>query len=369
MLRSGQVNYWTGQQGRSFEREFAAKLDMPHALACSNGTVALELALHGLGIEGPEAEVIVPSRTFVATANVVALCGARPIFADVDRDSGNLTPHTIEAALTERTRAVIVVHLGGWPAQMEAIARLCQQRSLRLIEDCAQAHRARINGRDVGSFADVAAFSFCQDKIMTTGGEGGMVVTADRALWLRAWARRDHGKSWQAVHEREHPPGFRWLHESIGTNGRMTEMQSAIGRLQLTKLDRWVETRHRNATRLLNRLSSQPALRTPTPGEGVGHACYRAYAYVVPEALAKGWDRARIMAALDAEGVPGRSGSCGEIYQELAYQGDMRPQDPMPVARELGQTSLAFNVHHTMSTTDIDDIACAVEKVLAHATR
>jgi hypothetical protein len=295
--------------------------------------------------------------------------GARPVFADVDPDSGNVTAQTVEAVLTPRTRAVIAVHVGGWPVEVDALAQLCRERGIAFVEDCAQAHGAAVDGRKAGSFGDAAAFSFCQDKIMTTGGEGGLVVTPRRDLWSRAWSRKDHGKSWAAVYEREHPPGFRWLHESVGTNGRLTEMQAAIGRAQLRKLDTWVKRRRRNAGRLIDRWRTQAALRIPEPCAGVDHAHYRLYAYIVPDALRSGWDRDRVMAAIAAEGVPVNSGSCGEIWRELAFPESWRPSQPLPVADELARTSLAFTVHHTIGDADADDLAAAVEKVLAAATR
>jgi hypothetical protein len=368
VLRSGRVNYWTGDEGRAFEREFATAIGCEYGIACSNGTVALELVLHALGI-GPGADVIVPSRTFVATAHAVALMGARPVFADVDPDSGNITPQSVEAVLTPRTRGVIAVHVGGWPAEVEALGQLCRERGIALVEDCAQAHGAAVDGRAVGSFGDASAFSFCQDKIMTTGGEGGLVVMSRRDLWSRAWSRKDHGKSWAAVYEREHPPGFRWLHESIGSNGRLTEMQAAIGRVQLRKLEAWVVRRRHNAGCLIDRWRTQSALRIPEPPAGVEHAHYRLYAYVVPDALRSGWDRDRVMAAIAAEGVPVSVGSCGEIWREQAFPEAWRPSEPLPVAAELARTSLAFTVHHTIGDGDVDNLAAAVEKVLAAATR
>src|SRR5208282_1519874 len=246
VLRSGKVNYWTGDLGRRFEDEFAAYVGCRHAVALSNGTVALELALHALGV-GAEDEVITTSRTFIASASCAVMRGARPVLADVDRDSQNITAETIRAALSPRTKAIIAVHLAGWPCDMDPILRLAGERGLKVIEDCAQALGATYKGRPVGSMGDAAAFSFCQDKIMTTGGEGGMMTTHNEEVWKRAWSFKDHGKSYDAVHRRAHPPGFRWLHESFGTNWRMTEMQSAIGRVALRKVAAWVEIRRRNA--------------------------------------------------------------------------------------------------------------------------
>ncbi len=270
VLASGRVNYWTGEEGRQFESEFAAQVGTQHAVAVMNGSVALELALRALGL-GPGDEVVVPARSFIASASSVVLVGARPVFADVDPLSGNLTAESIAAVLSPRTRAVIVVHLGGWPCDMDSISALTQARGLRLIEDCAQAHGATYKGRQVGSFGAAAAFSFCQDKIMSTGGEGGMLVCNDETVWQRAWSYKDHGKSWDAVYRRQHPPGFRWLHESFGSNWRMTEMQAAIGRRQLKKLSSWVAQRQQNALALelalrrCGRPANRPSARAHRP--------------------------------------------------------------------------------------------------------
>lgn len=368
VLRSGKVNYWTGQEGRSFERNFAEAAGCRYGVALANGTVALDLALKVLDV-GKGDEVVVTPRTFIASASSVALSGARPVFADVDRDSQNVTAESIQSVLSPKTRAIIAVHLAGWPCEMEAIAALAEEHELALIEDCAQAHGATINGRPVGSFGDIAAFSFCQDKIMTTGGEGGMVVTNDETLWRKGWAFKDHGKSYRAVYEREHTPGFRWLHESLGTNWRMTEMQAAIGRCQLRKLPQWLEQRRYNASVLDACMHAIPSLRLPKPPQHVKHARYKHYAFIRPERLQDGWSRDRIMTAIVEEGVPCFSGSCSEVYLEKAFDGDgLRPAERLPVARELGDTSLMFLVHPTLNEDDMHRTCEAVETVLARAT-
>lgn len=369
VLRSGRVNYWTGEEGRRFEREFAAFVGCEYAVALANGTVALESALWALGV-GPGDEVIVPSRTFIASASCAVMRGARPVVADVDPVSQNLTAETATAALTARTRAIIAVHLAGWPCAMDPILALARERGVCVIEDCAQAHGATYRGRPVGSFGDAAAFSFCQDKIMTTGGEGGMLTTNRREVWEKAWSYKDHGKDYGAVYHREHPPGFRWLHESFGTNWRMTEMQAALGRVQLQKLPAWVAKRRRNAAVLSERFSRLPALRVTAPPEDVGHAYYKYYTFVRPEALKDGWDRDRVMLAVKAEGIPCFVGSCSEIYLEKAFaQAGLGPAARLPVAQELGETSLMFLVHPTLSEADMEDTARAVEKVLRAATQ
>jgi dTDP-4-amino-4,6-dideoxygalactose transaminase len=364
VLRSGKVNYWTGEEGRAFEAEFAEAVGCRYGIALANGTVALELALRGFDI-GPRDEVVVTPRSFMASASCVVACGARPVFADVDPDSQNITAETVRAVLSPRTRAVIAVHLAGWPCDMEPLAALCRERGLKLIEDCA---RATYRGRPVGSLGDVAAFSFCQDKIMTTAGEGGMLVTDDPALWSRAWSYKDHGKSFEAVYERRHPPGFRWLHESFGTNWRMTELQAAIGRVQLRRLPDWHERRRRNAAILTERLEAIPALRVTTPPNHAGHAWYKYYVFVRPERLADGWDRDRLLNAITARSVTCLTGSCSEMYLEKAFERTgMAPAGRLPVARRLGETALMFLIDPTFGDADMERTADAVEAAFAEA--
>jgi dTDP-4-amino-4,6-dideoxygalactose transaminase len=367
-LETGRVNYWTGEEGRCFESEFAAFTGCNHAVAVANGTVALELALHALGI-GPGDEVIVASRTFIASASCIVMCGATPVMADVDRESQNVSSQTIQAVLTPRTKAIIAVHLAGWPCEMDAILALSREHKLTVIEDCAQAHGATYKGRPVGSMGDAGAFSFCQDKIMTTGGEGGMLTTNDKTAWSRAWAFKDHGKSYEAVYERRHPRGYRWLHESFGTNWRLTEMQSAIGRVQLQGLPQSVQKRGKLAGLLSGRFTEMPLLRVTSPPDHLTHSYYKYYAFLRPERLQSGWDRLRIIDAIHAEGVPCYSGSCSEVYMEAAFSAELQPRERLPVARELGETALMLLVHPTLDEQDMDDTATAVEKVLACATR
>ena len=362
-LTSGKVNYWPGAEGREFEKEFAAFTGCSHAIALANGTVALELALYALGI-GPGDEVITTCRTFIASASCIVMRGAIPIVVDVDPTSQNITADTIRPHITPRTKAIICVHLAGWPCAMDPILELAREHGLKVIEDCAQAHGATYKGKPVGSLADVAAFSFCQDKIMTTGGEGGMLTTNDEVLWRKAWEFKDHGKSYDAVYNRHHEPGFRWLHDSFGTNMRLTEMQSAIGRVQLRKLPEWTAARQRHAAILTESFSRIPALRlTPVPSEK-SHAMYKYYVFVRPEMLASGWDRDMVMNAINAEGIPCFSGSCSEIYLEKAFvDAGYGPTERLPVAKALGETSLMFLVHPTLTDEDMYDTCRAVEKV------
>ena len=360
VLLSNKVNYWTGTEGRAFETEFATFAGTKHAIALANGTVALDLALQGLGVGAvyggtSNDEVIVTPRSFIASASSVVNAGAKPVFADVDRDSQNITPATVEPLLTENTKAIICVHLAGWPCDMDGFRALAEPRGIKLIEDCAQAHGAKLNGVPVGGLGDVAAWSFCQDKIMTTGGEGGMVTCNDEELWRRMWAFKDHGKSWEAVYERDHKPGFRWLHESIGTNWRLTEMQSAIGRIQLERMSDWQATRARNGEAILNAARSNPLFRVPDLPNSVTHAFYKAYVFVNGNAAL----RDRIMGEINAQGVPCFSGSCSEIYREKAFGGNSMQ---LSTARELGETSLMLLVHPSLNAMEIDKAAIALSQ-------
>ncbi|QOR39285.1 DegT/DnrJ/EryC1/StrS aminotransferase family protein [Billgrantia diversa] len=358
VLLSNKVNYWTGEEGRAFEQEFAMATGCEYAIAVCNGTVAMELALRGLGI-GPGDEVIVTSRTFIASASCIVAVGATPVFADIDRDSQNITLTTVAAKITPHTRAIIAVHLAGWPCDMDGLLALARN-GITVIEDCAQAHGARYRGHAVGSIAKVGCWSFCQDKILTTGGEGGMVTTNDPELWRLMWSYKDHGKSWDAVYQERHPPGFRWLHHHFGTNWRLTEMQAAIGRLQLRRLTEWSEKRRYHAQRIWEAAKECSGLRVPTPPEYIQHAAYKCYVFVEPETLAGGWDRDRIIDQIVSRGVPCYSGSCSEIYLEKAFEGTgWKPPEGLPVARELGRTSLMFLCHPTLTEAELD-LTCRV---------
>jgi len=381
VMLSNRVNYWTGQECREFEREFAAWCGVDHAIALTNGTLALDVALKALGI-GPGDEVVVTPRTFIASVSCVVNAGAIPVFADVEPDSGNISARTIAEVLTPRTKGVICVHLAGWPCDMEPIMALAEQHGLKVIEDCAQAHGARYKGRSVGTIGHVGAWSFCQDKIMTTGGEGGMVTTNDRDLWSAMWSFKDHGKSWEAVYERQHPPGFRWVHESFGTNWRMLEVQATIGRIQLRRMADWTARRNANAAMLAEVCRQHSVVRVPEflcNGEcGVGcavasgcvHAQYKFYVYVRPERLAEGWSRDRIIDEISREEVPCYQGSCSEVYLEKAFDGTgWRPEGQLFGAKELGETSLMFLVHPTLIADEMAKACRVVDAVLTEAAR
>ena len=374
VLLSNKVNYWTGQEGRKFEKEFAQFSDCKYAIAVANGTLALDLALAALSIGdrnggSKDDEVIVTPRTFLASVSCVVTAGATPVFADVDLNSQNIEAHTIKQVITNKTKAIIVVHLAGMPADMDPIMALADKYGFSVIEDCAQAHGAKYKGRSVGSIGHIGSWSFCQDKIITTGGEGGMVTTNDKALWKKMWAYKDHGKSWDAVYESHHPPGFRWLHESFGTNWRMTEMQAAIGKIQLTRMSLWTELRQKNAGKIDSTARNFKCVRAISIPEYISHAQYKHYLFLRPEYLQKGWTRDRIINEIVKLDVPCFQGSCSEVYLEKAFDNtDFRPKERLPNARLLGETSLMFLVHPNLTEEEINKTCSVIYQVLKSAS-
>lgn len=367
VLRSGKVNYWTGQECKQFEKEFATYIGCRYGIALANGTAALELALRSAGI-GSGDEVVVTCRSFIASASSIVICGARPVFADVDSSSQNITADTITKCLSNNTRAIVLVHLAGMPCDMDPIIKLAKEHNLVLIEDCAQAHGAEYKGRKVGSLGDIVAFSFCQDKIMSTGGEGGMMVTDNEEYWRRAWAYKDHGKDYDMTMQ-PHAGGFRWAHNSIGTNLRMTEMQAAIGRIQLGRLDEWVGKRNDLASVYTDKFKQCSSLVVPDVPEDIRHAYYKYYAFVDKSLLKQGIDRDIVLNMIVERGVPCFVGTCSEIYREAAFSDEFyQPSNVCETSKLLGETSLVFLVHPTLSLNDVETMASVVVDVMDEVT-
>ena len=379
ILLSGNVNYWTGEECRNFEKEFATFADTKYAIALANGTVALDLAFYGLGI-GSGDEVIVTSRTFIASISSIINAGATPVFVDISANSQNINPKSIKKAVTSRTKAIVCVHLAGWPCEMDEIMRLAEKNNLFVIEDCAQAHGAKYKGRSVGSIGHVGCWSFCQDKIMSTGGEGGMVTTDNKLLWKKMWAYKDHGKSYDAVYKKKHPPGFRWVHESFGTNWRMTELQGALGRLQLIKMPNWTKIRNSHQKKIWDTASRLNGLRVPhfkcescngcDKSNKCIHAGYKCYLFVEPEKLYDGWNRDRIIESINDPSTPCFSGSCSEVYLEKAFKNtNFQPKERLPVAKELGENALMFLIHPTITKNEINQICTTISNVMGKAAK
>jgi len=367
VILSNKVNYWTGQECRLFEKEFAEWSNSNYAIALTNGTVALDLALIALGV-GPGDEVIVTPRSFIASVSSVVNVGATPVFADVDLNSGNISADTIAPKISSKTKAIICVHLAGFPCDMDSIMDLARLHKIYVIEDCAQAHGAKYMGKSVGSIGHIGAWSFCQDKIMTTGGEGGMVTTNDESLWRRMWEFKDHGKSYDAVYNREHPNGFRWLHESIGTNWRMIEVQAVIGRIQLRRMNDWQNKRAENEKKIRDVCERHSICRLPKITKDIVHAYYKAYIYIDQNQLAPGWSRDRIMEEINSRGIPCFQGSCSEIYREKAFEHlECVPKVRLPNAKLLGETTLMFLIHPTLTTAEMDEMCNVIDSVMSEA--
>ncbi len=368
-LLSNNVNYWTGSECREFEQEFATWCNAEYSVALANGSVALDAAFNALDI-GEGDEVIVTSRTFIASVSSIINAGAIPVFADISRESQNITPESVRKKITSKTKAILCVHLAGWPCEMDGMMALAEEFYLSVIEDCAQAHGAKYKGQPVGSIGHVGTWSFCQDKIMTTGGEGGMVTTNDRELWSKMWSYKDHGKSWEAVYEHEHPSGFRCLHESFGTNWRMSEMQAVIGRIQLKRMADWTAKRILNSNKIWEVARALSGLRAPSIPDDIEHAGYKCYVFVELEELKSDWNRDKIMAEISSLGVPCFSGSCSEVYLEKAFDDtNFRPKERLTNAQELGETGLMFMVHPTLTSSEINQTCDVLKNVMASATK
>ena len=369
VLLSNKVNYWTGNECREFEKEFAVWSNSEYAIALGNGTLALDSALKALDI-GFGNEVIVTSRTYIASVTSIVTAGAIPIFADIDKNSQNITTTSIRSLITKKTKAIICVHLAGWPCEMDEIIELANEFNLYVIEDCAQAHGAKYKSKPVGSIGNIGCWSFCQDKIMTTGGEGGMVTTNDKSLWSKMWSYKDHGKSYKAVYEQKHPDGFQWLNESFGTNWRMTELQGVIGRIQLKRMSNWHSNRISNALKIWNTAKQCKGLRVPSIPDYIEHAAYKCYVFIKLEELKNGWGRDKIIKEINALGVPCYSGVCPEVYLEKAFDNSgFRPKERLANAKELGQSSLMFLVHPTLTKNEIQQTCEAITSVMSLATQ
>ena len=368
VLLSNKVNYWTGNECREFEKEFAVWSNSEYAIALGNGTLALDSALKALDI-GFGNEVIVTSRTYIASVTSIVTAGAIPIFADIDKNSQNITTTSIRSLITKKTKAIICVHLAGWPCEMDEIIELANEFNLYVIEDCAQAHGAKYKSKPVGSIGNIGCWSFCQDKIMTTGGEGGMVTTNDKSLWSKMWSYKDHGKSYKAVYEQKHPDGFQWLNESFGTNWRMTELQGVIGRIQLKRMSNWHSNRISNALKIWNTAKQCKGLRVPSIPDYIEHAAYKCYVFIKLEELKNGWGRDKVIKEINALGVPCYFGACSEVYLEKAFDNSgFRPKERLANAKELGQSSLMFLVHPTLTKNEIQQTCDAITSVMNLAT-
>jgi len=369
VLLSGKVNYWTGSECSNFENEFAVWSRARYAVSLANGTVALEVALRAFDV-GKGDEVIVTPRTFIASVSSIVNVGATPVFADFDLKSQNITPRSIRLATTNKTKAVICVHLAGWPCEMDEIMDLSNEFGFYVVEDCAQAHGAKYKGRPVGAIGHIGCWSFCQDKIMTTGGEGGMVTTNNKDLWCKVWSYKDYGKSCESSFKKKASSGgFNWLHNSFGSNFRMTEMQATIGRVQLKKMPDWHKRRLDFSDKIWNAARECGGFRVPSTPEYIEYAAYKCYIFVEPSKLKSGWDRDKITQHIFQMGVPCYSGSCPEVYLEKVFENSgFKPEKRLTNAQYLGETSLMFLVHPSLTYQELEKTINSIKVIASQAT-
>lgn len=370
VLASGKINRWTGDKNMAFEKALCDYTGAKFAIAVSNGTAALELALEGLGV-GAGDEVIVPCRTFMASASSIVMRGATPIVADVDLNSQDIMPSEIEKLITPKTKAVIAVHLMGFPCDMDAIMDVARRHNLFVIEDCAQAHGAKYKGRSVGTIGDVGAWSFCQDKIITTGGEGGAVTTNSEAVWRKMWSFKDHGRDYDLVFHAQHPAGFRWYLETFGTNMRMTEMQAVLGIRGLANLPEWSAKRARNAKILADALAPLDAVRLQKVPADYVHANYKFYFFLDFSKLKEGTTVLDVIDAINAEGVPAMSGTCWNVSNENCFKkaGLSKDETQLPNAAVLRDTGVMTLIHPTLTEADMAKAAEIIRAVVLRFAR
>ncbi len=367
-LKTGKVNYWTGNQVKLFEEAFSRYIGVNYSIAVSNGSLALSLAYLAIGI-GKGDEIITTPRTFIATASSLVLLGAKPIFADVNHNSGCITVDTIEPLITKKTKALVVVHIAGWPADMEQIMKLAKKYNLKVVEDCSQAHGSSISEKKVGSFGDISVWSFCQDKIITTGGEGGMVSTDNIDYWKKMWSFKDHGKSYDVIMSDKFKSGFKWVHEMFGSNFRLTEFQAAIGSVQLNKLDHWINMRNINALKFTNVLKKYKSIRIPEIPFNYKIAWYKFYCFLNDNYLKEDWNRYRIINEINKEGFPASIGGCSEIYLEKCFvNSNLNPEKRLPIAKELGETSIMFQLHPTIKSNEMEEYCNIISSILEKAS-
>ncbi len=369
ILSSGKVNYWTGEEGKKFEKNFSKYVGTEYSIAHANGTLALYSAYLAIGLKEGD-EVITTPRSFVATASTILLFGAKPIFADVDFDSGCISASTIEPLINKRTKAIAVVHIGGWPADMKSISDLAKDRGLYVIEDCSQAHGAAISNQSVGSHGDISTWSFCQDKIMSTAGEGGMVSTSNKELYERIFSYKDHGKNFSHINRiNTNSSSYKWIHDQVGSNFRLTEIQSSIGNYQLSQLPLWNKLRNRNASILKNELESNELIRIPELKENLRHAYYKFYVYINENQLSESWNRSKILKEMNQRGVAAFSGSCSELYLEKCFRNNATEISRLPIARSLGETSIMFLVHPNIDNDLMEEYSRKISLILKEAKR
>jgi dTDP-4-amino-4,6-dideoxygalactose transaminase len=375
VLKSGRVNYWTGHECKEFEREFTKYIENKYAVTLSNGSVALEIALKALNLKKRD-EIIVSPRSFIISASCVLDLGLKPVFADVD-NNGNLSIKGIKKAYNKNVKAIILVHLNGLSCDLDPVLKFIKKNKIFLIEDCSQAHGAIYKDKKVGSFGHISTWSFCQDKIISTGGEGGMISTNNKKLWLKLWSLKDHGKNYKSVFYKKHKTGFRWLHDNLGSNYRMTEMQAAIGREQLKTLDNQLKIRNAIANIYLNELKEYyqryhllqkpdfkcqtcPFKQNEKKCNKCLHAFYRLNLFINKNKI----KQIKLIEQLNKNKINCSVGSCPEIYREKIFKKlKFSPKKRLFNAKLLGETSIMFPIDPGRSMAKVKIEINSIKKI------
>jgi dTDP-4-amino-4,6-dideoxygalactose transaminase len=382
ILKKNKTNYWSGEEGKKFEKEFSNYHKNKYSIAVSNGSVALEISLKALNLSIND-HVIVTPRSFIISASCVLNLGLKPIFADVDKN-GNLNMHGIIKAYNKKVKAIILVHLNGLPCDLDPIIKFTKKKKIFLIEDCSQAHGSVYKGKKVGSFGDVATWSFCQDKIISTGGEGGIISTNNKKIWKKCWSYKDHGKNYDTVFKKKHKTGFRWLHDDLGTNNRMTEIQASLGRYQLKYLDQQLEKRNKIANLYLDGLKhlwnkfdilKKPDFKCETcPLKNFIYkkctSCYHSFYKLNFFINHKKINQIKIIRELNKNKIFCNIGSCPEIYREKIFQKlNAYPKKRLFNAKLLGKTSIMFPIIPSKSLVSIKKEIKLITKIFNNYLR
>ncbi len=349
ILKNGNTNYLFGNEGIEFEKEFAEFSNSKYAVALSNGTVALDLAIKSLNLK-KNSEIIVTPRSFIASASCILLNNLKPKFIDVDKNTHNITLEQISKSINKNTSAIICVHLGGMPCNMIEIMKFAKQNDLFVIEDCAQAHGAKIENRSVGSFADISTWSFCYDKIISTGGEGGMITTNNKKLYDFCWSYKDHGKNKKKyVTAKKIKDGkFKFLHDTLGNNFRLTEIQSGLGRIQLMKINQNIKRRNKFSKFIVNKLKDSKIYSFQNSNFSYQHAYYRLYINLNKNHILPKINNIKFINFLLEKNIICGSGSSSEIYKEKCFKNIKVETKNFPNTKYLVKFTFAIFINQYM---------------------
>ncbi len=368
VLKSNKLNYWTGENCKKFEEEFSKLIKTKYSISLANGSVGLDIAIKSLNLK-KNSEVIVTPRSYISSVTSVINQGLTPVFADIDLNSQNIEYETIIKKITKNTKAILVVHLGGMPANMTKIISFAKKNKIKIIEDCSQAHGAKINNKYVGTFGDISIWSFCNDKILNTLGEGGIIATKSFMIYKKLWALKDCGKNFSKFKKFKKKNKFKWVHDFEGTNLRMTEVQAAIGRYQLKKLTTWVNMRNYISKKIISICKNFKSIRTQIVPSKFLNSYYRCYIFLDYKHIKKGWTREKILQYLNTNGIYCDVGSCPEIYKEkfLSKQKHINLKS-LKNANLIGKSSIAFKVFPNIYKTTLNNKLSKLNKFFNEIT-